>query len=98
MEYASHIWGGSTHTSLLEKLRPDFPHSFILSLSNSLTPDLTAMLCPTCALLVKSATHSLLLFFQLPMTYTPLNVVYQVTSAFDLPRLPSFSPTPVEFW
>src|ERR1044072_1651357 len=41
-------------------------HSLILSLSNSLTPDLTAMLCPTCTLLVKSGTHSLLLFFQLP--------------------------------
>src|ERR1700755_1755187 len=74
-----------------------FLHSLILSLSNSLTPDLTAMLCPTCTLLVKSGTHSLLLFFQLPMTYTPLNVVYQVTSAFNLTRLPTFSPTPVEF-
>ena len=78
-------------------VRLDFLHSLILSLSNSLTPDLTAMLCLTCTLLVKSGTHSLLLFSQLPMTYTPSNAVYQVTSAFNLTRLPSFPLTLVEF-
>ena len=55
----------------------DFLHSLILSLSISLTSDLTAMPCPTCTLLVKSGTHSLPLFPQLPMTCTASNVVYR---------------------
>src|ERR1700755_2286491 len=120
MEYVSHIWGGSIHTALLEKVdsrvfrlinssaltnclqslsacrtvaslslyyryynghcstelscRIPPPlrraratlllHSLFLSLSNSLTPDVTDVLIFTCTLLVKSGTHSLHLFSQ----------------------------------
>ena len=60
-----------------------FLHSLILSLSNSLTQDLTAILNLTCTLLVKSGTHSLHLFSQFPLTWTLLNTVYQVMSAID---------------
>src|ERR1044072_1456065 len=66
-------------------VRHDFLHSLILSLSNSPTPDLTAMLILTCTLLVKSGTHSLYLFFQLPLTCTLLNAVYRVMSAINDP-------------
>src|ERR1044072_2851347 len=62
-------------------VRHDSLHSLILSLSNSPTPDLTAMLTHTCTLLVKSGTHSLYLSSQLPLTCTLLNAVYRVTLA-----------------
>src|ERR1700755_3026573 len=62
-------------------MRHDFLHSLILSLSNSPTPDLTTMLTLTCTLLVKSGTHSLYLFSQLPLTCALLNAVYRLTSA-----------------
>src|SRR6201990_2210291 len=65
-------------------MRLDFLHSLILSLSNSLSPDLTAMFNLTCTLLVKSRTHILHLFSQHPMTYTLSNAVYQVMSLFNL--------------
>ena len=58
-------------------MRRVFPHNLILSLSNSLTPDLTAMLYLTCTLLAKSGILFLPLFFPLPMNYTPLNAACQ---------------------
>src|ERR1044072_3274898 len=72
-----------------------FLHTLMLSLSNSPTPDLTAMLSLTYTLLVKSGTHSLYLFSQLPLTCILSNALHLDTSAtIDQDR--SF-PIPVEF-
>ncbi|KAL7630539.1 UNVERIFIED_CONTAM: hypothetical protein RMT77_019269 [Armadillidium vulgare] len=152
MEYASHIWGRSTHATFLEIVEsrafrliysPALINSF-QSLSASRTaasvplyyryfnghcsselsrrippplrraratllstqsypfsaqlsdPCLIAELNLTCSLLVKSGTHSLHLFSQIPMTYTPSKAVYRDMSTFNLTRILFFSLTLVK--
>src|ERR1700755_10918 len=77
-------------------MRHAFLYILILSLSNSPTPDLTAILSLTYTLLVKSGTHSLHLFSQLPLTCILSNAVCLDTSATIDHDNRSF-PTPVEF-